>query len=315
MRNLSVSVWSMVFVFLCVFAISLPLLTAAETLRFRPDDSQERITSRLENLLGLLCDRITETIERGFPISVPAFCAPEPPPPPPPPIDVCPNVPGNQAAGPCADVQCTEAGGTWNGASCDMPPPPPVDVCPNVPGLQESGPCADVECTEDGGAWDGDSCDMPPPPEGSVVLNEIMYDLPGTDGTREWIEVMNGTDETVDLSDWTLFESGTSRALTLIMGNAVLPAGGFAIIAANNESFLTDWPDFEGTLFDTTSFTLVNTGEILVLKNGAGETVDEVTYSPEDGAEGDGSSLQLIDDDWVAAPPTPSAANASSDPT
>src|SRR3989344_7448749 len=264
MRKLSVSVWSMVIVFLCVFAISLPLLTAAETLRFRPDDSQERITSRLENLLGLLCDRITETIERGFPISVPAFCAPEPPPPPPPPIDVCPNVPGNQAAGPCADVQCTEAGGTWNGASCDMPPPPPVDVCPNVPGLQESGPCADaecvedggtwngtscdmppppvdvcpnvpgnqaagpcadVECVEDGGTWNGASCDMPPPPEGSVVINEIMYDLPGTDGTREWIEVMNGTDGMVDLSPWTPFESETTRALTLIMGSATLPAG------------------------------------------------------------------------------------------
>src|SRR3989344_2334416 len=226
--------------------------------------------------------------------------------PPPPPVDVCPNVPGVQESGPCADAECVEDGGTWNGTSCDMPPPP-VDVCPNVPGDQAAGPCADVECVEDGGTWNGASCDMPPPPEGSVVINEIMYDLPGTDGTREWIEVMNGTDGTVDLSTWTLFESETNRALTLIMGSATLPAGGFAIIAANTDSFLADWPDFEGTLFDTTSFSLLNTTETLVLKNGAGETIDEVTYSSTDGAEGDGNSLQLIDEDWVAAPPTPGA--------
>lgn len=45
--------------------------------------------------------------------------------PPPPPVDVCPNVPGDQTTTPCADQTCAEAGGTWNGTSCDMPPPEP----------------------------------------------------------------------------------------------------------------------------------------------------------------------------------------------
>src|SRR3989344_581367 len=39
-------------------------------------------------------------------------------------------------------------------------PPPPSDVCPNVPGDQASGPCADEQCFADGGIWDGDSCDV-----------------------------------------------------------------------------------------------------------------------------------------------------------
>lgn len=41
---------------------------------------------------------------------------------------------------------------------------PPVDVCPNVPGNQTSGPCADAQCVTNGGTWDGDSCDLPPIP-------------------------------------------------------------------------------------------------------------------------------------------------------
>ena len=48
---------------------------------------------------------------------------------------------------------------------CDTPPPPPVDVCPNVPGTQTSGPCADDVCEDQGGTWDGDSCNFPEPEE------------------------------------------------------------------------------------------------------------------------------------------------------
>lgn len=39
----------------------------------------------------------------------------------PPVVDMCTNVPGDQASEPCADTQCATDGGTWNGASCDMP--------------------------------------------------------------------------------------------------------------------------------------------------------------------------------------------------
>lgn len=50
------------------------------------------------------------------------------------PIDVCPSVPGDQAAGPCA-----------------------MDACPDVEGFQVEGPCSN-ECTTDcGGGDDGDS--------------------------------------------------------------------------------------------------------------------------------------------------------------
>lgn len=130
---------------------------------------------------GTLCDRYS-SLSRIFPGCTPTI-------PPPPPADVCPNVPGDQASGPCAEEQCRGQSGTWNGSACELPPPPPpsdddrptrnscerylssrtaplqsCDVCHNVAGVQISGPCADKICVDDGGTWTGTSCELPPPP-------------------------------------------------------------------------------------------------------------------------------------------------------
>lgn len=64
-----------------------------------------------------LCERYS-SFSRIFP-----SCNPTPPPPPS--ADACPNVPGDQASGPCADDLCRDQGGTWNGSACELPPPPP----------------------------------------------------------------------------------------------------------------------------------------------------------------------------------------------
>ncbi|OGG88462.1 hypothetical protein A3H15_03130 [Candidatus Kaiserbacteria bacterium RIFCSPLOWO2_12_FULL_50_28] len=144
-----------------------------------------------------------------------------------------------------------------------------------------------------------------PEPEGTVVINEIMYDPAGSDSGREWIEIKNEGDSPVDLSGWRFFEDNTNHNLTLKMGNAVLPPDGYAIIADNDVFFLTDWPDFDGILFDS-AFSLSNTGETLAIKDGEGAIIDEVTYTSSQGAAGDGNSLHRVNsDEWIAATPTP----------
>ena len=172
----------LVLVLLC--ALVLPASVGAREFepRTRGDDVEARITARLNSALQSLCDRLQNS---RLSIALPDFCVP---PPPPPPVDVCPNVPGTQETGPCADDECVADGGTWNGESCDMPPPPPVDVCPNVPGTQETGPCADEECVADGGTWNGASCDLPPPPvfptlDFSATPSSIIE---GEGSTLEW---------------------------------------------------------------------------------------------------------------------------------
>lgn len=140
---------------LCV----LPVFSTAQSIREpRTVNVEERVSARLNSFVERLCERIANTPGA----SLPDFCDE----PPPPPVDVCPNVPGNQTTGPCADLECVANDGTWDGDSCVIPPPPPpVDVCPNVPGTQENGPCADEVCENEGGTWNGTSCDVPPPPE------------------------------------------------------------------------------------------------------------------------------------------------------
>lgn len=147
---------------------------------------------------------------------------------------------------------------------------------------------------------------------GNVVINEIMYDLEiGADGGREWVEVLNNSDTSVDLTGWKIFEEGTNHKLTLTQGNISLSPNGYAIIADNSEKFLLDNPSYSGTLFDS-AFSLSNSGENLALKNKDLTIVEEVNYTSSWGANGNGRTLQRENPNgatWGSGNPTPGAIN------
>ena len=146
----------------------------------------------------------------------------------------------------------------------------------------------------------------------SVVINEIMYDVPGTDSDREWIEIHNAGTSSIDVSTWKFFEEGSNHSLTVHTGSAVLPSDGYAMIVDSPEAFLLDWPDYSGTILDSSWSSFTNTGESLTLKDGGGVVINEITYDPLIGAGGDGKSLQLVDGVWGAFTPTPGLVNQSS---
>jgi len=137
---------------------------------------------------------------------------------------------------------------------------------------------------------------------GDVVINEIMYDLEGSDANHEWIEVKNIGTKSADLTDWRFEEGGTKHTLTLRQGDIKIPINGYAVIADNTDQFLTDYSGFSGTLIDS-SFSFSNTGERLaLLKSKDGPIIDEVTYLSEWGASGDGRTLQRKDGDFAEGP-------------
>lgn len=144
-----------------------------------------------------------------------------------------------------------------------------------------------------------------------VRMSEIMYDIEGTDTGREWIEVANEGAASVDISGFKLFEANVNHGLTLYAGSAVLASGGYAIIADNPSKFLTDWPGWSGSLFDS-SFSLSNTGESLAIKNGTLEEEDAASYAADMGAQGDGQSLARNGNGWQAGAATPGASNGGS---
>lgn len=147
-----------------------------------------------------------------------------------------------------------------------------------------------------------------------VSITEIMYDLPGGDTKHEWIEVHND-EESVDFSTWKLYEGSTNHKLTPFSGSGSLPSGSYAVIADDPATFLSDYPGFSGALFDVAlSGGLNNTnGETLVLRDADLIDRDSVTYSPSQGAQGDGNSLNKTGSGWQALSPSPGT-NASGSP-
>lgn len=136
-----------------------------------------------------------------------------------------------------------------------------------------------------------------------VIITEIMYDVPGPDTGREWIEVKNSGSEPVDLSTWKLFEANTNHKIVAV-GAAIVARGSFAVIADVPEKFIADNPGFSGQVFDST-FSLSGDGETLVVRDSSGADSDSVSYDPSIGAKGDGLSLQRTSDGrWIAANPT-----------
>lgn len=143
----------------------------------------------------------------------------------------------------------------------------------------------------------------------AMRINEIMYDVAGTDTGREWIEIYNNTANSIDFSKWKVLENAVNHSVKIISGASIIPAGGYAIIADNDVNFLADNPNFAGVLFDS-AFSLTNTiGETISLIDPSGNKVDEITYSESIGAKGDGNSLQLHEGFLIAAKPTPGFEN------
>jgi hypothetical protein len=135
-----------------------------------------------------------------------------------------------------------------------------------------------------------------------VVINEIHYNPPGTDGTvlLEFIELHNRGASAVDISNWRL----TFGALPFVFpGSVSIPAGGYVVVAESPASlnaakgFLTPY-SWAGL-----GVGLDNGGELITLENAALVGQDSVSYDdvapwpagagpgqPDDG----GSSLELL---------------------
>lgn len=148
---------------------------------------------------------------------------------------------------------------------------------------------------------------------GSVYITEVMYDLPGTDTDREWVEVYNDSTEVVDLSGWKFFDGSNHNLVpppeNSGQGSIIVPGEGIAILASDAATFLTENQSFTGTVIDTV-MSLGNTGDTLKLIKDDGSISFETTYT-NSGGQGDGNSLSLKDLVWNAGIPTPGQVNVT----
>lgn len=119
---------------------------------------------------------------------------------------------------------------------------------------------------------------IPPCKRNDVVINEIMFE-PDIDNS-EFIEFLNLTPDSVNIGGWqTEDENKNSNKLSVI--SLILPPNQYFLLAA--DSLVIRKYGIEGypykTVSATSSLGLINTGELILLKDARGNVIDSVWYS------------------------------------
>jgi hypothetical protein len=124
-----------------------------------------------------------------------------------------------------------------------------------------------------------------------IRITEIMYDPLGN-GDKEFIEIYNGSDVTVNLGGWS-FSNGVKYSFP---GGTTLAPGKYGVVVRNSPVFRASYPN--ARVFGQYAGKLVGSGELVRLVNSSGAGMTQVDYrsgggwpiSPRNG----GPSLSLI---------------------
>ncbi|MCX6735997.1 MAG: lamin tail domain-containing protein [Candidatus Parcubacteria bacterium] len=147
-----------------------------------------------------------------------------------------------------------------------------------------------------------------------VRINEIawMGDLVSSD--HEWIELYNDNDASQDLSGWKFFgidsSDSTKEKFSFSLSGSISGKGYFLI---ESKRTLKDLSPYLASDIAPVTFSLVNTGEVLLLKNADGSKIDEVKPSLktkwDKGNNTTKETMQWNGSQWIEATPTPRLKN------
>src|SRR3989344_2128299 len=109
----------------------------------------------------------------------------------------------------------------------------------------------------------------------NIVMNEIGA-FEAQD--YEWIEIFNRGGAAIDLTDWKFYENETNHGLTAFRGDLVIEPGEYAIIANKGDKFAERYPNFSGTIIDSSWTNLNESGEAIALKSSDSANIESFTY-------------------------------------
>jgi hypothetical protein len=140
----------------------------------------------------------------------------------------------------------------------------------------------------------------------SFVINEIMYDP--LNGQNEWFELYNRSGQPIDLAHWNFNDKPTLNSVNSFeISNEpfAVESGGYAVVAADSAIFQL-FPNLSQSdsiihiriLNHSGGFSFNNDGDVVVLKDITGQTIDSVAYLPSwhhpDVVDTKGRSLERI---------------------
>ena len=133
-------------------------------------------------------------------------------------------------------------------------------------------------------------------PKEKVMMNEVMYNPAGDDDHAEYIELVNLEEHAIDLTGWKITDNGTDEDTLAGYGDgtAVIEAGGYAVITDEDTNVTLNENTTHLTTRDNAiaSYGLSNEGETITLKDASGNVIDQLTYTPNMGGNGNGRSLE-----------------------
>jgi signal peptidase I len=144
------------------------------------------------------------------------------------------------------------------------------------------------------GTWEDEEPPIEPPPLPDIeklVINEVYYNVaddkrgPAPPIARyQWIELFNPTEQPINLKNWEICGQDWCKT---IHSNATIGAGNYALLS--HDSGL--WPRFWDNIHQTTTkinlggapwYDLKLDGDMLLLKDEYGRTIDTMNYGPMD---------------------------------
>ncbi|WP_309892767.1 lamin tail domain-containing protein [Archangium sp.] len=108
-----------------------------------------------------------------------------------------------------------------------------------------------------------------------VIINEILANEPGSDVTREFVEIVNVGGASIDISGWKVWDSTASRH-TFVAGT-VLGAGKAIVVFGSSAGVPVGLSNGVGA--SSGQLNLSNSGEAVSVRNAAGTTINAYTYS------------------------------------
>jgi len=112
----------------------------------------------------------------------------------------------------------------------------------------------------------------------AIVINEIMYDP--EPGKSEYIEFYNPSPDSINIGGWR-FEDENKNINKLIETNFLIPPKTYFVLLSDSSSVdhfnLNEYP--YKNIIGTSSLGLVNTGELILLKDARGFVIDSVYYN------------------------------------
>jgi len=129
-----------------------------------------------------------------------------------------------------------------------------------------------------------------------IVINEINYKDAVDFEVKDWVELYNNSESTVDLSGWIFKDDDDLHEFIIPNGTALAPDS-YIVLAQSLVDFQSKFPSVSPVL-GSFAFGLSGGGELIRLFDNSGVLVDSVTYDDMDPwpteADGNGPTLELI---------------------